>query len=231
MAYNTLDFSGRGYLFKEDILNSIVAKRMLTQVSEDDIKMSFDMNNLFTGHSINKKTHDSPNDGMDFDTFKKVYFPHLNAVAQEDVSDEEDHICKTKKELEANQERQPQIIEERLKKLEKFMRAKFCNSYETVRKAFLALDADFDGYVTVEDIYKRFSSEKNISFDDLNKLVLDKDSRKKGLIDYADFSRWMGSYIHQSEGFYFRHDSCKNPSYDLHEVTFNKKTELMEATN
>ena len=29
-----------------------------------------------------------------------------------------------------------------------------------------------------------------------------------------DFSRWLGNAIHMSEGFYFRHDSVKNPQLD-----------------
>ena len=29
-----------------------------------------------------------------------------------------------------------------------------------------------------------------------------------------DFSKWLGSAIHMSEGFYFRHDSIKNPQLD-----------------
>jgi hypothetical protein len=29
-----------------------------------------------------------------------------------------------------------------------------------------------------------------------------------------DFSRWLGNAIHMSEGFYFRHDSVKNPQYE-----------------
>lgn len=29
-----------------------------------------------------------------------------------------------------------------------------------------------------------------------------------------DFSKWLGNAIHMSEGFYFRHDSVKNPQYE-----------------
>lgn len=43
---------------------------------------------------------------------------------------------------------------------------------------------------------------------------MDKDSKREGKISYADFSKWMGGVIHQSEGFYFRHDSMKNPQYE-----------------
>ena len=45
-------------------------------------------------------------------------------------------------------------------------------------------------------------------------MLKDKDSKKRGLLNYADFSRWMGVAIHQSEGFYFRHDSIKNTAFE-----------------
>ena len=37
---------------------------------------------------------------------------------------------------------------------------------------------------------------------------------KKGSLSYADFSKWLGGAIHQPEGFYFRHDSIKNPPFE-----------------
>jgi Ca2+-binding EF-hand superfamily protein len=43
-----------------------------------------------------------------------------------------------------------------LKKLEKILKDKFSNNWESVRKAFLALDSDYDGYITVEDILRYF---------------------------------------------------------------------------
>ena len=43
-----------------------------------------------------------------------------------------------------------------------------------MRKAFLDLDDDFDGFVTVEDILRYFGS-KDLDFKDLTKLIIDKD--------------------------------------------------------
>lgn len=57
-------------------------------------------------------------------------------------------------------------------------------------------------------------SDLKIEYDDLKKLIQDKDSHRQGKLNYADFSRWIGSTINQPEGFYFRHDSCKNPQFD-----------------
>jgi len=51
-------------------------------------------------------------------------------------------------------------------------------------------------------------------YSDLKKLILSKDQTATGKISYEDFSAWVGNSIHMSEGFYFRHDSVKNPQYE-----------------
>lgn len=38
--------------------------------------------------------------------------------------------------------------------------------------------------------------------------------KRKGYLDFTDFSRWMGSSIQPSGGFFFRHDSVRNPQYE-----------------
>jgi len=103
------------------------------------------------------------------------------------------------------------VIEDRLIQLETRLKTKFSNCFESVRKAFLALDSDYDGYITVEDILKYFGNETDLNFNDLKKLIVDKDHKREGRLGYMDFSKWLGNAIHMSEGFYFRHDSIKNP--------------------
>lgn len=115
------------------------------------------------------------------------------------------------------------MIEARLKDLEQMMKHKMANAFESVRKAFLHLDTDQDGFLDLENFLAYFSNEKNINYNDLKKLITDKDSKKNGKINYNDFSRWMGNAIHQSEGFYFRHDSKVNPQYERNKVTMLKK--------
>jgi Ca2+-binding EF-hand superfamily protein len=59
------------------------------------------------------------------------------------------------------------------------------------------LDYDHDGFVTSQDIIRYFGQgSKDIDFNDLTKLIKDKDSNKKGMLSYADFSKWMGVAIH-----------------------------------
>lgn len=71
------------------------------------------------------------------------------------------------------------MILSRLQKLEHYIKDKFANNWVSVRKAFLDLDTDYDGYVTVEDLLRLFGAEnKEFDFNDLKKLINDKDSKK-----------------------------------------------------
>ena len=85
-----------------------------------------------------------------------------------------------------------------------------------MRKAFLALDTDFDGYITVEDLMRWLGSNDNVNYNDLKKLIMDKDPQKSGRLGYSEFSKWLRGTIHQTAGFYFRHDSQKNPQFERH---------------
>jgi len=144
---------------------------------------------------------------------------------QEDKDDIEDIQAKDiRNQLDQNRKEQPKIIEGRLFKLENKLKIKFSNCFESVRKAFLLLDQDYDGYITVEDILKYLGNDSELNYNDLIKILKDKDSKHEGRINYSDFSKWLGSAIHMSEGFYFRHDSVKNPHYELHLEEQDHKT-------
>ena len=69
------------------------------------------------------------------------------------------------------------------------LKERFSNNWDSVRKAFLGLDTDYDGYITVEDILRYFGKDiKEFVFNDLKKLIMEKDSTKKGKLGYSDFS-------------------------------------------
>lgn len=101
----------------------------------------------------------------------------------------------------------------------------------------MSLDTNYDGAIEVEDILRHFKPEDKIDYYDLKKLMEDKDSNgHKGRIGYSDFSRWLGGCIHQVAGFYFRHDSIRNPEFDaaekLHQKKFSsKEKEALIASN
>ena len=111
---------------------------------------------------------------------------------------------------------QETYVRERLVKLTNFLRERFQKTWVSVRKAFLDLDINKDGVISSEDIMRFFGDAGNNSFDyfDLVKILEDLDSKHKGTLNYNDFCRWMGGAIHKSEGFYFRHDSVKNPPFE-----------------
>ena len=57
-------------------------------------------------------------------------------------------------------------------------------------------------------------------------MLKDIDSKKQGSLNYNDFCKWMGGAIHKSEGFYFRHDSIKNPIFEQKEIKREMKEEI-----
>jgi hypothetical protein len=65
----------------------------------------------------------------------------------------------------------PMYVKAKLKKLDEFFKEKFANCWVSVRKAFLDLDTDHDGFVSVEDIIRYFGTDNEISFQDLKKLL------------------------------------------------------------
>lgn len=204
-AFAELDFSGLGYVTEKAFLDSYLVKHRIPY-SEEEIKMFFKEYNLFGKNSK----------GMLMDEFKKNFFPHLYLVQEEPDDLEENEALENKMELIKNKERQPQVIEERLKRLEAKIKVKFQNCFESVRKAFLTLDGDHDGYITLEDILKYFGTDTDFNYKDLTKLIGAKTDDGRGYLSYTDFSKWLGTSIHLSEGFYFRHDSVKNPQLDKH---------------
>lgn len=76
-AYAALDFSGLGHITEESFLKSHVVSRL--KFTHDQIKDYFSSQNMFAGDSA----------GLNFDSFKKNFFPHLYAV-NEDKDDEDD---------------------------------------------------------------------------------------------------------------------------------------------
>ena len=64
----------------------------------------------------------------------------------------------------------------------------------------------------MEDLLRYLDNNIDFVFEDLKKLLQDKDhSNQTGQLNFADFCKWIGPTISQSEGFYFRHDSIRNP--------------------
>lgn len=117
-------------------------------------------------------------------------------LVQEDKDDADDIKAKEmRQQLDHHKNEQPKIIEQRLLQLENKIKLKFSNQFDSVKKAFLTLDGDYDGFITVEDLIKAVGNSGDLNFGDFQKLVMDKDSSKKGKIGYTDFSKWLGNTI------------------------------------
>lgn len=69
------------------------------------------------------------------------------------------------------------------------------------------------------DFIKRYGTAIDIQYEDLESIMKQNaisemtKKRQQVAINYCDFSRWFGPTIQKAEGFYFRHDSKKNPHY------------------
>jgi Ca2+-binding EF-hand superfamily protein len=103
------------------------------------------------------------------------------------------------------------------------LKKKFGGQYTSVKEAFLCLDTNYDGVIDAEDILRQFSNEDKIDYADLHKLIKDKDSKHVGQLSYTDFSKWLGCAVHQISGFYFRHDSVKNPPFESYQQKQERK--------
>jgi Ca2+-binding EF-hand superfamily protein len=109
---------------------------------------------------------------MIFDTFKKTFFAHLHQTFNMSEAMQEAKQYQTET---FEQQKDPVILKQRLRKLEAFLRDKFSKNWVSVRKAFLDLDTDHDGYISVEDVLRYFGTDNEFSYQDLKKLMQDKD--------------------------------------------------------
>ena len=110
-----------------------------------------------------------------------------------------------------------QKVAEQIKQLEDEIKKRLGSNFNSVRKAFLELDEVHKGSIGAEELAKFIGASKKQNFDFTVLEILVK-MRTKGMvsrINYADFVSWLGSSIQPTENFYLRHDSKKNPQYQL----------------
>ena len=84
----------------------------------------------------------------------------------------------------------------------------------SVRKAFLDIDENYDGFITAEDLAKLIggaSGSNRFDFNLIKMLINIRNKNKNSKLNYTEFSGWLGNTIEPAEAFYFRHDSQKNP--------------------
>lgn len=107
-------------------------------------------------------------------------------------------------------------ITTKIKEIENVLKQRLSSNWVSVRKAFLDLDEDYDGFVTAEDFAKLIGGSSGSSKFDFNllKMLIKMRSTKNSAnacVNYTEFCKWFGAVIEPVEAFYFRHDSMKNP--------------------
>lgn len=122
-----------------------------------------------------------------------------------------------------------QKVAEQVKKLDVALKAKVSTDFTSVRRAFLAIDDNHRGYITAETLAKYLGATKQKNFDFTLLEILIKLNTKglKTRVNYNDFVSWLGNSIEPTETFFFRHDSKKNPQF---EVNLQKTVQKMEPS-
>ncbi len=96
-----------------------------------------------------------------------------------------------------------------MKALEQEIKMRMQTNFTSVRKAWLELDDSHKGFITVEELAKYLGGKFEYTLLEILVKMRTKDLQSR--IDYRDFCSWFGPIIEPTEGFYFRHDSKKNP--------------------
>ena len=200
IAFAEMDFNGHGYIEQDNFFQTLLNYKL--PYSKDEVKQLFEYEKLFER---------APNGRMNFELFKKFFFP--NRIAGGNIDEAQDDELNIDNNL--DEKTKSDIVVKRMKKIENLLKEKFSNNWVSIRKAFLDIDMDYDGYITAEDIARQFGKDnQKLDFHDLRTLIKNRDSKRKGKIDFKDFCKWMGGAIEPSETFYFRHDSLRNPQYE-----------------
>ena len=120
---------------------------------------------------------------------------------------------------------------EHVKKLDAELQKRLSNNFVSVRKAFLDLDEDHKGYITPEQLAKLLGATKRSNFDFSMLEILTKLKTKgmKTQINYNDFCAWFGNAIEPKESFFFRHDSKKNPQFEINLAKAAAKTDVNKS--
>ena len=117
-AFNNLDFTGKGYVLDSDILGSPIMNRV--KFSRSDAEVCFHMLNLFNNVSMVSALKDGvPPNGMSFDKYREIFFPHLHILDEENQSDEERNAKELERQYKNNKGKQSEILTERIKALDK----------------------------------------------------------------------------------------------------------------
>lgn len=104
-----MDFYGRGYITEDDFLNCIVMSRI--PFTKEEVKDMFKQINIFASNQVSKvelekdKKTIGDNQGMNFDQFKKNFFPKLYLINEKEDSDDDRIAKQNKSDLSKNKDK------------------------------------------------------------------------------------------------------------------------------
>jgi hypothetical protein len=118
-----MDFTGRGYITQDDFLQAIFISRVLAAkiFTIEDIKEFFKQDNLFPAQTA------ISSGGLSFDKFKKLFFPRLFLINDNEESEDEkiNNMNKQTLKVGINDDKDSEaqgILADRLKKMEKLLK-------------------------------------------------------------------------------------------------------------
>ncbi|CDW82631.1 px domain containing protein [Stylonychia lemnae] len=231
-AYQALDFQGKGFVDVNDFVEGRIIYKL--PFSKNDLR------EFLVNETIFKKQQQ-----LKIEVFTKNFFPNklkepvMNNQNGQDFSDSDKS---DEEEINNDTSRKPMMagtksvqdftindslskmsssknrdINNKMKHIEDILKERLSNNWVSVRKAFLDLDEDFDGFVTAENFAKLIggsSGSSKFDFNLLKMLIKMRNSKLSPDLNYTEFCRWFGAVIEPVEAFYFRHDSMKNPQYE-----------------
>ena len=160
-SFASFDSLSIGEISIDNFINSKVIKRLC--IESTDLISWLIRDKIFLTHTA----------CINFESFKKKFFSHLYIIEDYDGDSNFNHTSIATIDRDS--------IMKRLKELEIMLKTRFQNTWTSVRRAFLDLDTNQDGYVGPEDIIRYFNQAvKEINFNDLKKLMLDKCTQDKG---------------------------------------------------
>ena len=78
--------------------------------------------------------------------------------------------------------------------MENQIRELISRNFNSVRRAWLALDDDHDGLIEPAEFIRLMGNSLEMDFRDLEKLMSEHGGHR-GTMSYEDFSKWMGAAI------------------------------------
>jgi Ca2+-binding EF-hand superfamily protein len=141
IVLGTIDYRGKGSIFESDLLNFF--KKFHFDYTDEEILNYIKRLSLITA-----------NGKIDKAALAKAYYGHHfrnNFEAPELVS----AVLKKQEEQdfnEASMHKINNVVSERLKRIENVIKTKLSSNWKQIRTAFLDIDTDYDGFVTVKDL-------------------------------------------------------------------------------